>query len=341
MNEVLTPEVMPELAAVAKREGVANQTGAQLVATYAPMHAAIIAARETAQKITNGENPTERKMARECRLSLRRARCEVEDARKAAKAEALRYGKAVDGMANVLKFLCEPEEERLLAIEEHEERKEAARIAALVAARTSELLAVGADPAAYNLCAMTDATWQTVITAARKAKQDAEAAARKAEADRIAKEQAEREERARIQAENERLRKEAMERDAELKRQREEAEAKQREIEAAARKERDAALKRQRELEEIAERERKEREIIEAKRAAERAAEEKRKRDQDAAARKAARAPDREKINAFAASMMAVEPPAMATEDGRVVMAEILAARERMANWMRGKAVEL
>ena len=98
-----------ELCAVVKREGVAEQQQAVLIGSFAPYHAQIAAARKTSETITNGEDPLQRKMARECRLELRRVRCAIENTRKDAKADALRYGKAVDGMANVLKFLCEPE----------------------------------------------------------------------------------------------------------------------------------------------------------------------------------------------------------------------------------------
>jgi hypothetical protein len=53
--------------------------------------------------------------------------------RKSLKEESLKRGKAIDGYANVLKYLCEPIEDKLFEIEQYAERKEAARVAALAA----------------------------------------------------------------------------------------------------------------------------------------------------------------------------------------------------------------
>lgn len=217
MSEEVVVEVVPasELAAIIKREQIPVDSATQLTKTFGPLHTRLNATLSTAKNVQGtGENVIERKLARECRLALREVRCDIENVRKDAKADTLRYGKAVDGMANVLKFLCEPEEERLEAIEQFEARKEAARIATLVAERSAALVAVNADPAAFNLGTMNTETWNTVIAAATKAKADKEEAERQAEADRVQKEAAAAAERARIIAENARLKKEAEERQA-------------------------------------------------------------------------------------------------------------------------------
>ena len=208
MSEETVVEVVPasELAAIVKREQLPEGPATLLTKTFGPLHTKLTSTLESAKAVHGtGENAIDRKLARECRLALREVRCSIEGVRKDAKADALRYGKAVDGMANVLKFLCEPEEERLEAIEQFEARKEAARIAALVAERSAALVAVNADTAAFNLGTMNAETWNTVIAAATKAKTDKEEAERQAEADRIKKEADAAAERARIIAENERL----------------------------------------------------------------------------------------------------------------------------------------
>jgi hypothetical protein len=63
--------------------------------------------------VTNADQKTEMKMAREARLFLREKRIDVEKARKTLKEQSLREGKAIDGIANVLKALIEPIEQYL------------------------------------------------------------------------------------------------------------------------------------------------------------------------------------------------------------------------------------
>ncbi len=340
-----TKNINEEITAIVRRENLADQQQSQLVQAFQPFHARIEAARRTSETITNGADPLQRKMARECRLELRRVRCEVETTRKATKGAALRYGKAVDGMANILKLFCEPEEKRLEEIEEHEARIEAARIAALVEERTAALVEAEGNPAAFNLGAMDDATWDTVIESARKAKADRIESERKAEADRIAREKAAAEERERIQQENERLKAEAEKREVEIKAEREKAEkaaadaakkaaAERAKIEAEAKAERDKAEVERRKVAAIEAKIAADKLAAEQKAAAEKAAAEK-------AAKKAAAAPDRDKLLAVAAAVMAVGVPAMATDDGKKIAAGIEEMKAKMANWINTKVGEL
>jgi hypothetical protein len=341
VQESAPAELCAELCAVVKREGVAEQQQAVLIGSFAPYHAQIAAARKTSETITNGGDPLQRKMARECRLELRRVRCAIETTRKDAKADALRYGKAVDGMANVLKFLCEPEEERLEEIEQTEVRKEQARIAALVESRTAALIEVDAHAEAYNLAVMDDATWTAVLADAVKAKQDRIEAERKAEADRIERERKEAEERARIKAENERLKAEAEKREAE----REKEAVERAKVESALRAEREAAQKAAQAAADEAARvakaaadERAKREAAEAKAKAEKAAAEKAESDRLA---KLAAAPDKEKLLAFAAAVENMELPAMATASGKKIIIGIASMQSKMAMWIKQEAGKL
>lgn len=68
--------------------------------------------------VTDASQTTEMEMARTGRLFLREKRIAVEKARKDLKEQSLREGKAIDGIANVLKALIVPIEEYL----EHQER---------------------------------------------------------------------------------------------------------------------------------------------------------------------------------------------------------------------------
>ena len=64
-------------------------------------------------KVTGPDQKDDMAKAREGRLFLRDRRIEVEKARKELKENALRKGKAIDGIANFLKALIEPTEEYL------------------------------------------------------------------------------------------------------------------------------------------------------------------------------------------------------------------------------------
>ncbi len=63
--------------------------------------------------VTNAEQTAEMQMAKAGRLFLREKRIAVEKTRKELKEQALREGKAIDGIANVLKALIVPIEEHL------------------------------------------------------------------------------------------------------------------------------------------------------------------------------------------------------------------------------------
>lgn len=92
--------------------------------------------------VTSPNQIAEMKMARSLRLFLREKRLEVENTRKRLKEQAIREGRAIDGIANVLKALFQPiedylneqehyvelqrkrEEERWLAEKREQEEKE-------------------------------------------------------------------------------------------------------------------------------------------------------------------------------------------------------------------------
>jgi hypothetical protein len=212
---------------------------------------------------------------------------------------------------------------------------------------------------------------ETKAAAEAKVREEARIAAEKAEQERIAREKAEAEERERIRQENERLKHEAAEREkariaaeiaarkereareaelAELKRK---ADAERAAAEAKARAEREAIeaeAKRQRE--EIERRAKAERETAEAKARAEREAREKaeaelraaeqariaKEKAEREAAERAAAAPDREKLQSFAAAVLALPVPAMATPRGRAAVSEIAAKVEDLARFIDQKA---
>jgi hypothetical protein len=354
------PVVQPEVirVKVQQQAGIDDQSALALQSEYATHYRKIEQLLQGAAVINNPENPIHQKMARETRLALKNVRCDVERTRKFLKDSSLKRGKAIDGYANVLRYLCEPAEERMAAIEQHAERMETARIARLIEDRSRLLAEVGADPSAYNLGVMDESTFVIILDTAKKQKAEKEAAAKRAEEERIAKEQAEAAERERVRAENERLKKVLAEKEAAIARERqiaaanaaklaEAARAERERAEAAFLAEREAAAAKDREIQE------RNRKVQEEAAAALRAAEEsKRKAEAEAkaarekeearlrfermqaeakvrqereAAAAAARMPDKNKLLTLAASIANIQLPAMTSPEGKSTADEVKA----------------
>lgn len=321
--------------------------------------------------VTDVSQKAEMKLARATRLELRQLRIAVEAKRKELGDEALRQKQRIDGDARILKELIEPLEERLLEQEQFAERKEAERIASLIADRKNQLSAYINDTSGFNLGEMTEEAFIALhdsLKASHKAKL-AEAA--RVEAERIAKEKAEAEERERIRLENERLKKEAAERELAAKKEREAAaaalaeqkriadekaaaerkrvEAEQAAAEAKAKKEREAAeeaaRKERAQLEAIAAEERAKAEAarIEAEKAAaalraQKEAEARIKAKQEAEAKAAAAAPDKAKLAALADNVRALAMPKIQNEE---IAGTIIEKIEAFAKWIEAQAAKL
>lgn len=289
--------------------------------------------------VTNAEDPAQVKEARKIRLALKAERCEVEKIRKSLKEDSLRRGKAIDGYANVLKYMVEPVENRLEAIEKAEELREKARVDALVAERSEILRSYGGDPAAFVLRTMDENTWQAILETVKRRDEERKEMQRKAEAARAEQERKDAEERERQRQENIRLKAEAEAREAQAKAEREAAAKEKAELEAKLKAEREAKAKAEAEAaavkaaQEKAEREAKAKAEAEARAKAEAEAkaarakaeaEAKAAKEEAKAKRKAARAPDCEKLRTLAANLdgqtLEMRYPTMATTDGRDVI---------------------
>jgi len=226
--------------------------------------------------VTSADQKTEMKLARTIRLELKNIRVSAEKTRKTLKEDALRMGKAIDGVNNLLLAAIVPLEKHLEEQEQYGERLAEAERQATLARRTAELapyLAEGQIVPALDV--MSAEQFVNYLTDAKLLHDAKIEQARKAEAERIAAEQAAAAERERLRIENERLRQEAAEREAAAKAEREAAEKAQREAAAQAKKERDAL-----EAAAKAEREAAERELARIKAESEAAA----KKEREAAA---------------------------------------------------------
>lgn len=221
---------------VAKQElqkyGLEPTTQQTLAEAFRPVfikaHEAIVAAAGVAESVKDATCVREIKKSRECRLQIKAVRLEGEKVHKAQKEQSLRVGRAVDGFKNILLAEIEPVEEALEAAEKTAERAEAARLAALKAKREAELLPLlDGSPILADLSVMTEQAFVKLLDDHRLLRQAKIDAAAKAEADRLAKEAADRAERDRINLELAKLHAEAKEtaRLAEIERKRRDAEA--------------------------------------------------------------------------------------------------------------------
>lgn len=165
---------------------------------------------DNAIKVTDVMQVKEMSEAREKRLALRKARITIENKRKELGDEALKTTQAINKIAKTLKDQIEPVEAYLAEQEKYKELKEEADRANRLAARTEAIAKVG-DPSLYMLETMSEESFQELLIKLEKEQADRVEAERKAEADRIAAQAAERERQAKIAEENKRLEREAEE----------------------------------------------------------------------------------------------------------------------------------
>jgi hypothetical protein len=238
--------------------------------TFIPMADMLTAFEEAyngvmAEKDAGGVTEVLTKKAKRLRLDIAKIRIETEKVRKSEKEEYLRAGKAIDGVANILKWAVRDKEEKLEAIENHFEEIKRQERDALQAARVAELAPYVADAAERTLCDMETDVWAAYLSTKRREHEDLLAAEAKAAEERRAKEAAEAAERERIRQENERLKHEAAELEAKAKAEREAAAELQRQADAKRREEQVARERAEAELRSIqAEKAKAEREAAEA-----------------------------------------------------------------------------
>ena len=352
----MTTEIAPkpnQLAKILTDSGLAADKAGAIIETLAPLveQAGDLCREAETITVTAADQLTEMRQAREIRLKLVKVRTGAEAARKVLKADALALGRAIDACGNWIKNQTEPVEARLMECELFAERAEARRKQKVRDERYALLAEVGPVDAAIvsTLGDMKQDAFEQMLDGAKLAKKAREEAEAKAESDRQAREKAEADERERLRKENERLKAERAEQDrlaaeaAERERkareeivekarkereaaeqaarvEREKAELERRKVEEQAKREREAAeakyRKEREEREAKLQQEREAREKIEREQR-ERDAAEKKRRDAEArAAKKAAAAPDADKLRAYAKSLRSIPAPTFKTQDG-------------------------
>lgn len=287
--------------------------------------------------VTDITQKKEMKMAREARLALKQIRVEAEKVRKSLKEDSLRYGRAVDGIYNLIEATISPIEKHLEKQEKFEELYKAKVKAELRSSRQQVLQPfMEYVPYGIDIAELPEEEFAKIVNGAKLQKEYAEQQQKREAEEREARIKKEAEERERLEKEHkeaqERLEKERKERaqaEAKLEKERKEAEAKL----LKERKEAEAKLEQERkEKEAKLEEERRQREEIEAKLAEQlRLKQEAEKKKADelkaklAAEKKAAAAPDKEKILAFCEYVKAGIPK-LKTEDANKVISKFMNA---------------
>jgi len=333
-----------ELVKVIESSGIEIQTGNHIKETFMPFFEQAEVWKQKAKTLIVNDisQVHEMKIAREARLALREIRVNANKARIRLKEESLRYGKAVQGVYNVIDYLIVPIEKHLAEQEKFIEIQEAERKAELKLRREIELQPFEEFvPFAIDLANMTDEDYGKLFNGAKlqfNAKIEAE---KKIEAERIAKEKAEAKERKRIRKENEQLKIEAEKKEKQRQKEIAKAEAERKIIEEKARKEREeneAKLKAEREskfklekelkakaeAEEKANREQRER--IEAELKVKKEAE-----------RKAKAAPDKAKLIEFANVIDMLVCPELKSEEAKKILTSTHELLTKVSNFIREK----
>ena len=305
----------------------------------------------------------EMKLAREARLAFKNIRCNVEKARKAKKDESLRYGKAVDGLANVIKFLITPLEQESEEKEKFVERKREAILEEMEDDRKEALLKYEVDIELYDLRIISEDKYQILLENSKdlfERKKVIEQAEAEAE---IKYQEEERIENERIRKENELLKKEAEERDRaaklEVEKQgkievsrklKEEAEQKIRDEKAAKEKaeyEKKIEAERQ-EKERVLKIEKDKQVKIEAElKAIEDAEQKKIKEEQERifkekeAEKQKELAPDKVKLNELAIYISSITMPTVKSEEAQEIIVNTVELLNKTSNYIKSNVIKI
>jgi len=257
----------------------------------------------------DGITPEVEQAAKKVRLSISKVRIETEKLRVKQKEEYLRGGKAVDGVANILKFAVVEKENSLKEIEETSLRIEKEQIKALQADREADIEQYIDEIPAVNLASMPKEVWEKYRDGYKLDYDKRIEAGKQVEIERIEKEKAELAEQKRIKEENETLRKEAVERDRLQKIE----DDKRNEFLRIEKEKREAAEKI------IADKEASEKKIQQDKIEAERIEQEKIKSEE----KSKALAPDKEKLLSLASDIAGIQLPIIKDQDAIEILNKV------------------
>lgn len=362
----MTPVKENQIIKVVETAGLEESTQLQIKEKFLPFFEKAEEWKKKAKAlvVTDISQKHEMQMARQARLALRSIRIDADKVRKELKEDSLRYGKAVQGVYNVIEYLIKPIERHLEEQEKFAEIQEAKRKDEIRQYRKAEIEPYAEFlPFGLDFGEMSETDYNNVLSGAKLQQQQKIEDERKAEQERIEREKAEAEERERIRKENERLKAEAEKRELEL-----EAERKKREEELRLEREKAEKERQKAEAERKAkeEKERIEREKIEAKlrsEAEEKArleaeikakeeAERKRKQEEEMRAaeegrqkkeaeRKARLAPDKQKLLELANQVDLIEMPSVKSREAKKVLEDVKTLLAKTSSFIREKSTKL
>lgn len=182
-----------QLVKVITESGIDTKTAKNLQDSFLPF---FNQAQEWADKaallvVTDANQVQLMKDARQARLMLKEIRVNADKMRKTLKEDSLRYGKAVQGVYNVIEYLIAPIEQHLEKQEKFVEIQEAERKAKLKLQREDELRVYAQYvPFGIDLANMTDEDYQKVFSGAKLQFEAAIEAKERAEKERTEREAA-------------------------------------------------------------------------------------------------------------------------------------------------------
>src|SRR3990167_2280088 len=316
--------IIDNLIAVQIREiekEIEKETALELITVFMPFFEQTDEWAKKAKEIlvTDISQIKEMGLAREARLGLKDIRVEVEKKRKVLKEESLRKGKAIDGMANIIKFLIIPIEEHLQEQEDFVKRQEEKRKSELVEKRKNELLKFEIETGYYNLADMSEEGYSQILETSILVYKQKQETLVKAEQEKIAKEKAEAEEKERIKLETERQAREKKEKEA---------------YETKLKKERAEKAKLEAELKAKQAEEEKKKLIAEARIRKEKEAKEKEEPD-------AKLAPDKMKLNLLAVAIQAITMPDVTSKEAKEIIKGVVDLLNKTTNFIKQKSINL
>jgi hypothetical protein len=180
-NELITTD-LPEL------KSIEISKAEQIKAVFIPLSDQLLAFEERYNEIVN---ESEKEVttglvsaAKRLRLDISKIRISTEKTRKTQKEEYLRAGKAIDGVANIVKWAVVDKEKKLESIEKHFENLEKERLEKLERDRHG-MLSPYCDMLPDGLSIMSEEVFDAFLNAKKKEYEDRIAAEKKAEEERI------------------------------------------------------------------------------------------------------------------------------------------------------------
>lgn len=194
-------------------EPVVKQSGLDKAENYAAIFAPfMITLKELSNKAQtiNKNNPSvlDAKLAREVRLAMSKNRTASEKIKDANKASLLAEGNLIQNLYNVIANASKLSEADLDAVEKFADNKEKERKAALAIERAAMFTEYGTDLTGYDLGSMSDNTFADLLESQKLLHEKRIADAARIEAEKIEAERLELERQAALKAENDRLKKE-------------------------------------------------------------------------------------------------------------------------------------